>query len=204
MAKPDASNPQKKQQNAPAGKASPEPAKESLRQRGSSMFVKRGSAPLAKKRRMSRKDRDDRRTRRLYITLAAVGFAIIAMVSAGALNEYFLKPRKVLASVEGEDITRRDYWKYREHSLINQALQYQQTAMVMEGQQQQQYLSLAQQAQAQLQDVWGSTSVDDATLSRMVDDKIYMQSLETLGLSISNEEISRYVDEQFSLSLIHI
>jgi parvulin-like peptidyl-prolyl isomerase len=198
MANPDAPKPNKKPANQPSGKQAPESTTDSWRQRASSIFVKKDDAPAPKKRRVSRKQRDDQRTRRLYIALAVVGVAIVVLVSGAALNEYFLKPRKVLASVEGEDITRRDYWKYREHTLINQALQYQQTAAVMSGQQQQQYLALAQQAQAQLQDVWGSTEVDDATLSRMVDDKIYMQSLETLGLSISDDEISAYVDEQFS------
>ncbi|CAN5763725.1 peptidylprolyl isomerase [soil metagenome] len=195
---PDATNPGKKQIGSSSGKQSPEPVRSPLRQRASSVFVNKNTAPPAKRRRISRKERDDKRTRRLYIALAVVGFAIIAMISAGALNEYFLKPRKVLASVEGEDITRRDYWKYREHTLINQALQYQQFAMVVEGQQQQQYLSLAQQAQAQLEDVWGSTSFDETTLSQMVDDMVYTHSLETLGLSISDEEISAYVDNQFS------
>jgi parvulin-like peptidyl-prolyl isomerase len=198
MANPDAPKPKRKPANQSSGNQPPESTSELWRQRASSIFVKKDDAPAAKKRRVSRKQRDDQRTKRLYIALAVVGIAVVALVAGGALNEYFLKPRKVLASVEGEDITRRDYWKYREHTLINQALQYQQSAMVMSGQQQQQYLALAQQAQAQLQDVWGSTSVDDATLSRMVDDKVYMHSLETLGLSISDDEISAYVDEQFS------
>jgi parvulin-like peptidyl-prolyl isomerase len=198
MANPDAPNPKKKPSSKQSGKPAQEPTDQSLRQRVSSLFTRQDSAPAAKKRRVSRKQRDEQRTRRLYIALATVGVVAVVLLSAAALNEYFLKPRKVLASVEEVDITRRDYWKYREHTLINQALQYQQTAMVMTGQQQQQYLALAQQAQAQLDDVWGSTSVDDATLSRMVDDQVYMQSLDSLGLSISDEEIAEYVDEQFA------
>ena len=198
MANPDGSNPKKKQTSTSTGKQPPVTTKDSWRQQASSVFVKKEHGPPPQKRRVSRKARDDRRTRRLYITLGVVGFAIIAMISVGALNEYFLKPRKVLASVEGEDISRRDYWKYREHTLINQTLQYQQFAQFVEGQQQQQYLSLAQQAQAQLADVWNATLVDDPTLSQMVDDKIYVQSLKTLGLSISDEEVSSYVDQQFS------
>lgn len=198
MANPDTPNPKKTQTSTSTGKQPPLTTKDTWRQQASSVFVKKAQGPPPQKRRVSRKARDDKRTHRLYITLAVVGFAIIAMISVGALNEYYLKPRKVLASVEGEDITRRDYWKYREHTLINQTLQYQQFAQFVEGQQQQQYLSLAQQAQAQLEDVWNSTSVDDTTLSQMVDDKVYVQSLETLGLSISDGEVSSYVDQQFS------
>jgi parvulin-like peptidyl-prolyl isomerase len=154
--------------------------------------------PKATKRRTSRRERDQKRKRWLYIALAVAGIAIVGVLSVTALNEYFLKPRKVLATVEGEDITRRDYWKYREHTLINQSLQYQNFAMISQGQQQQQYLALAQQAQAQLDDVWGSTSVDEATLSRMIEDRIHVEGLESLGLSITNQEVTDYIDSQFA------
>ncbi len=156
------------------------------------------SSQAGKKRRVSRKERDDRRTRNLYITLGVVGVVAVLLLSGALINEYFLKPRKVLATVEGEDITRRDYWKYEIHSLSNQVLQYQQFATMMQGQQQQQYLAMAQQAQAQLNEVWGSTSTNDATLSRMVDDKVILHSLDTLGLSISDEQVDDFIAQQFA------
>ncbi|MGD9710610.1 MAG: SurA N-terminal domain-containing protein, partial [Thermomicrobiales bacterium] len=151
-----------------------------------------------KPRRVSRKQRDDRRTRNLYVALGVLGVVSVLLLSGAAINEYFLKPRKVLATVQGEDITRRDYWKYQSHSLASQAIQYQQFAMLMQGQQQQQYLAMAQQAQAQLDEVWGSTDVDDASLSRMVDDKVILASVDSLGLSISDEQVDDYIANQFA------
>jgi parvulin-like peptidyl-prolyl isomerase len=174
------------------------PPTPSWRDRIGSVFTSGQQGPTPKKRRVSRKERDDRRTRFLYIALSVLGVAVILMLSGAALNEYFLKPRKVLASVEGEDITRRDYWKYESHSLIIQTQQYQQYASLMQGQQQQQYLAMAQQAQARLDEVWGSTSVDDATLTRMVDDKVTLLSLDTLGLSVSDAEVDEYIAQQFA------
>ncbi len=153
-----------------------------------------------KPRRISRKERDDKRTRNLYIALGALGIAAVLLLSGAAINEYFLKPRKVLATVEGHDIIRSDYWKYRSHTLANQAIQYQQFATMMEGQQQQQYLAMSQQAQTELESVWGSTTVDDATLSRMVDDQVILSSLDTLGLSISEEQVDEYIANQFAAS----
>ena len=114
------------------------------------------------------------------------------------MNEYFLKPRKVLASVQSDDITREDYWKYRSHTLIQQALQYQQYAYLFQGDQQQQYLALSQQAQNELGTVWGSTDVDEQTLARMIDDKIYLHGMEDLGLSISDDDLQMFVAQQFA------
>ncbi len=157
------------------------------------------SGPVApKKRRISRAEKDAQRTRWLKIGLAVAGSAIILLLAGGALNEYFLKPRKVLASVQSDDITREDYWKYRSHTLIQQALQYQQFAYLYQGEQQQQYLALSQQAQAELETVWGSTDVDEATLARMIDDKIYLHGMEDLGLSISDDDLQVFVDQQFA------
>jgi parvulin-like peptidyl-prolyl isomerase len=123
---------------------------------------------------------------------------ILLLLSVTYLNEHYFIPKKVLASVNGENITRRDYWKYRSNTLVNQISQYNQFANMFQGEQQQQYLSLAQQARAELDDVWGSTKTDDATLGQMVDDKVYVDGLESLGLSISEHEIQDYIDNRFS------
>ncbi|MCC6944004.1 MAG: peptidylprolyl isomerase [Thermomicrobiales bacterium] len=163
-----------------------------------SLFGREIDPSTGKRRRVSRKERDDRRTRNLFIAFGVLGIGAILLLSGAAMNEYFLKPRKVLATVEGTDITRKDYWKYRQHTLANQVLQYRQYATMLTGQQQQQYLAMAQQAQIQLDDTWGSTSVDDATLSRMVDDLVIVESLDTLGLSISDQQVDDFIAEQFS------
>ncbi|CAN5758565.1 peptidylprolyl isomerase [soil metagenome] len=197
MAKSDRPTATPKPGAGATGKQEPE-AKPSLKQKVSSVFASKPSGPPEKKRRVSRKERDDRRTRFLYISLTVLGVLAITLLSASALDEYFLKPRKVLATVEGDDITRRDYWKYQSHSLLNQAIEYQQFAQFFEGQQQQQYIALSQQAMAQLDTVWGSTSVDETTLSRMIDDKVIVQSIGSLGLSIESGEVDEYVDEQFA------
>jgi hypothetical protein len=172
------------------------PAKRSYRQRVESFLGIDASSSQARKRE-PRSVRDHRRQQMLIVGLALVGVVTVLVIAGGALNEYFLKPRKVLASVEDRDITRREYWKYREYSLINQATQYQQFAMMVQGEQQQQYLILAQQARAQLNDVWGSTDTDPATLNRMVEDQVYLQGIDELGLSITDQEVDDFVLQQF-------
>ena len=162
--------------------------------------LKGARAATASQRRISRREREARQRRQLYIGLAVAAVLSLAIVSGFALNEYFLKPRAVLASVNGVEIRRRDYWKVRSVELVNQVNQYNQFAQLVDPSQQQQYLTLAQQAASELDNVWGSTSTDDATLTRMVEDQVYLQSLNTLDLSISDQDVENYIHTQFQPS----
>ncbi|MGH2559250.1 MAG: peptidylprolyl isomerase [Thermomicrobiales bacterium] len=154
----------------------------------------------ARKRRVSRREREARRRRLLFIGMAAAGSLVVLILAYAAINDYFIKPRHVVASVEGTEIRRRDYWKVRSYDLINQASQYQQFAAFSQGQQQTQYQALAQQAITELDDVWGSTSIDDTTLSRMVEDQVYLKSMEELGVEVTEEDIDNYILQQFEPS----
>lgn len=167
-------------------------------QRGSA----RGTPPTApaRRRRVSRREREARRKRQLYIGMAVAG-TLCALILAGfALNEYVFKPRHVVASVDGTEIRRRDYWKVRSYDLINQASQYQQFAAFSQGQQQAQYQTLAQQALNELDDVWGSTDIDDTTLSRMIEDQVYLKSLDDLGLEVTDDDVDTFILQQFEPS----
>ena len=75
-------------------------------------------------RRVSRREREALQRRRLYWGLGIAGALVIVVLSVSALNEYWFKPRHVLASVNGVDIQRQDYWKYRAVELADQANQY--------------------------------------------------------------------------------
>jgi parvulin-like peptidyl-prolyl isomerase len=151
----------------------------------------------ASQRRISRREREERQRRQLYIGLAIAGVLSIVILAGFALNDYFFKPRAVLASVNGVEIRRRDYWKVRSVELVNQVNQYNQFSQLVDPSQQQQYLTLAQQAAAELDTVWGSTSTNDATLTRMVEDQVYLQSLGDMGQSISDQDVQNYIWTQF-------
>ena len=154
----------------------------------------------ASQRRISRREREERKRKQLYIGLAAAAVLSVAIVAGFALNEYIFKPRAVLASVNGVEIRRRDYWKVRSVDLINQVNQYQQFAQMVDASQQQQYLQLAQQAATELEDIWGSTSLDDATLTRMIDDQIFLQNADEIGVSITDQDVDDYIISQFQPS----
>ncbi len=150
------------------------------------------------KKRVSRREKDDQNTRILYAVLAAAGILIAAVLAGQAINQYYLIPNKVLATVNGTDIIRKDYWKYRSNTLVNQISQYQQYASFFQGDQQQQYLAMAQQASAQLDGVWGSKDTDPNTLNAMIDDRLYLDNLDSLGLSMTDEDVQNFIDNRFS------
>ena len=150
------------------------------------------------RKRVSRREQDAQKTRVLYAVLAVAGALIVLVLAGQALNQYYFIPNKTLATVNGHEITRKDYWKYRSNSLVNQISQYQQYANFFQGDQQQQYLAMAQQASAQLDNVWGSTSTDPATLEQMIDDQLYIDGLDSLGLSMTDQDIQDFIDDRFS------
>lgn len=154
----------------------------------------------ASQRRVSRREREERKRKQLYLGLAAAAILSVVIVAGFALNEYWFKPRAVLASVNGVEIRRRDYWKVRSVELINQVNQYQQFAQLVDQSQQAQYIQLAQQAATELDDLWGSTDVDDATLTRMVEDQVYLQNMDELGIEISDQDVENYINTQFQPS----
>ena len=148
-------------------------------------------------RRISRREREAKQRRRLYIGLGAASALVVGILVFSTLNEYVFKPRAVVASVNGVDIRRRDYWKVRSVDLINQINQYQQFAQLVDASQQQQYITLAQQASEDLDDVWGSTDLDETTLNRMVEDQIYLQNMGDLGLEVTDADVDTYILSQF-------
>jgi parvulin-like peptidyl-prolyl isomerase len=152
-------------------------------------------------RRVSRREKEAKRQRQIKFGIGIAAVAIIAVLLGFGVYDYIVKPRAVLATVEGTKIRREDYWRYRSMDLYNQVVQYQQySSYVSDASQQQQYLALAQQAQTELKDVWGSTSVDDSTLQRMIEDQIYLHSLDDMGITITDDEVQTWADNQFAPS----
>jgi len=47
----------------------------------------------------------------LYWGMGVAAGLVVLVLSGGLINEYFIKPRHVLATVDGTDIRRREYWK---------------------------------------------------------------------------------------------
>lgn len=149
-------------------------------------------------RRVSRREREAHQRRRLYWGLGIAGAIIVVILGFALTNENVIKPRKVLASVNGTDIQRQDYWRYRGVQLLEQVNQYSRIAGLVSSDQAGQYRQAAAQAQADFNNLWGSTDVDNATLQQMIDDQVYLQNVDDLGLSISRDEVDAFILNRFA------
>lgn len=147
-------------------------------------------------RRKSRREKELQQQRYIVGGLALVALLIIGILVGGLVNEYVLKPNAVLATVNGEKIRRKDYWKYESVQLYFQARQYEQYATLVQGDQQAQFLAYASSFDAQRKQVWGSTDVNPALVNQMVEDKLYVDGAQKMGIKISDEEINDFVLNQ--------
>lgn len=148
--------------------------------------------PFAPTRRTSRREREERQRRILYVAMAAVAVLVVSLLAGGALYEFVIQPRQVLASVNGVNITRGDYWKVRKFSLGTQISQYQFFSA-----QNPQYATLIQRLQQQLRTV-KTDPADADTIQNMIDDLVVQQRLGDLGLQLTEADIQGYVADNFA------
>ena len=78
--------------------------------------------------------------RTFMLGLAAVAGLLLLILGGGALYEYQILPKQVIATVNNHEITREDYWKYQSVTLYNTARMYEDYALQVTGQQQTQFL----------------------------------------------------------------
>jgi hypothetical protein len=154
--------------------------------------------PPVRKRRVPRREIQARRQRLIRWGVAGAAALVLLLLVGGVLYENFFQPNQTLASVGGVNISRQDYWKTRANDLYEQALQYQDFSQFVGPEQQGQYQAMAQQALAQIPDVWGSADTDPATLEQMIEDRLYLQGLDDLGLTLSPEEIHTFALNRFA------
>lgn len=154
-------------------------------------------APGARARRVPRRELERRRERAALIGVATVLAIVVVLLGGGAVYQYWYLPSQVVVRVNGEPITRADYWKMRKLELLNQVSQYQQLANLTTGQQSAQYQQLADQARRQLQTV-EQDPINQTTVEQMIDDLIVVQRMGRLGVAIDPSELEAYTLNLFS------
>lgn len=157
-----------------------------------------GSSSGGSARRLSRRDQEVQNQRWFRLAMIGAAAMIVVILGIGAAYEYMIKPNQVLATVNGQEITRKDYWQYQSLALYNQARQYESFASQVSGEQQQQFLQFAASFDAQRNNVWGSTDVSGITLQQMVDDQLYLSGAEAMGIQITDQDVETYALNQFA------
>ncbi len=162
----------------------------------------RPSRPTAPTRRRTRSEREAWQRRVFFLSMLACVALVALILGGGIIYEYVIKPNAVLAEVNGHEIRRKDYWKYQSIVLYDNARQYEAIASQFQAQQPDQaaqYLQFAASFDLQREDVWGSTDVSDVTIQQMIDDRLYMDGAEAMGVRVGEEEAELLALNRFSL-----
>lgn len=162
----------------------------------------RTSRPTTPQRRKSRREQEAQHQRVFFLSMLACLALVVLILGGGIIYEYVIKPNAVLAEVNGHEIRRKDYWKYQSIVLYDNARQYEAIASQFQAQQPDQaaqYLQFAASFDLQREEIWGSTDVSDITIQQMIDDRLYLDGAEELGITVSDDEAQVLALNQFSL-----
>lgn len=148
--------------------------------------------------RVSRRQQEERQQRIFLISVGMAALLVVLVLAGGLTYEYFIKPNQVLAEVNGQQIKRRDYWKYQSVVLYQQARLYENYATQSTGQQQSQFLGFAASLDAQREKVWGSTDVTSSTIQNMIENQIYIDGADSMGIELPESDVELYALNTFS------
>lgn len=145
---------------------------------------------------ISRTEREERQRRILIIATAALALGVVVALAAGAIWQYVLVPRETYATVNGEDVRRVDYEKYRLYQLLQQLTSLsQQLQSASEDQRPgiQQQIALLQ---VELEDLEaGDKNINPDALQAMIEDQIVLQGLDDFGIELTDREVDEFIDQ---------
>jgi parvulin-like peptidyl-prolyl isomerase len=160
------------------------------------MANKPASPKIVTKKHLDRSHREKKQLRLILIMTGVVLAIILGLLAYGLIDSYIVKPNKVVATVGQKDIKAGEYQtqvKYARLNAINQAYTYYQYSEMF-GSYGTSYLTVAQNIVSELFD---PTSVGESVLDNMIDDILIAEEAEKLGISVSEQEIDKAMQEGF-------
>lgn len=163
-----------------------------------------GRGPTRKQLARSRREREQLRL--VYMGLGLVAVLVVIVLAIGAYQTYILEPNSPVATVNGTEITTRDYQtrvRYERFVLENQYLQIlnqREAAAQSENQQMAQFL-VSQYDQLANQILQQRSVVDRNTVDTMIEDKLIEAEATRRGITVSEEEITEYINRLLARQL---
>lgn len=147
---------------------------------------------------MSRKEQEQQR--RFYLGLGILGLVIILVLGFGLFQTYVLEPNEPVATVNGTDITTRQYQnrvKY-ERFMLDQAIyqtQAQRESLVQSGDQQLAELLVGQYDRQLSQYQQQRNLVDVNVLDLLIEDELIAEEAARRGITVTDEEVTEQVNQ---------
>ena len=155
---------------------------------------------IVTKKQLSRKEREDRQRRILYIFAGVIALAVLLVLGVGFYREYVAKPASPVALVNDKPISTRDYQamvQYRRFELNTQTATIQaQLARLDPTNEEQQFL--VQYLQQQLEQVQSQAlSLPLEVLDDMIEDELIVQEAAKRNITVTAEEVQDEIELQF-------
>ena len=153
---------------------------------------------LVTKKHLARQERENRQNRIILIVSIVVIVLVIGLIGYGIVQTYILEPSQPVAKVADNNITTKDFQtfaRYQRVQLIQQYQQYEQFAQLFGSDQAS--LGYIQQYLAQINYQLEPTNLGQGTLDYLIADKIVQKEAEKLGISVSDDEINKALQDYF-------
>jgi len=148
------------------------------------------------RRHASLRRREQELQRRLYIALSIVMGLVLALIAAGVINEYFIKPNKPVAKVNGEKISQdtfRRRLRFEQDNLVAQINSYLQFGEQFANGGPNPFLSSIEPLYQQLSD---PASFAYTVVDRMAEEVVVRQLAQKYGATVTPEEVQTEIEKQ--------
>ncbi|MEM7532019.1 MAG: peptidylprolyl isomerase [Chloroflexota bacterium] len=150
------------------------------------------------RRQRAQSAKQEKQDRQYYMATAIIVGIVVLLVIIGAVQQFLWRPNSTLASVNGESIITRDYWKrtlFQQTQLQSQLVRYRQLEEQFGGQGF--FNNQISQIQATLSDPF---SLGTQVLDNLINELVILEEAEKRGISVSEEEVDQALREEVAAS----
>lgn len=152
--------------------------------------------PIPTKKHMARLEREQRQRRMIIIATGVVLITVVALIAYGIISELFLQPRQPVATVNGDEISTRDFQamvRFNRQQLVDSALSTFQFLQMFQDNPETQasFVNQLSQIQSQLT----PSLIGQQSLDTMIDDKLIRQEAAKRGITVSENEVDQAFQE---------
>lgn len=158
-----------------------------------------GSGSGQSRRHLTRREQEHRQRQLLLLFTGGAAIVVILALAIGAFYQYYWFPRQSVASVNGTEIRRVDYMKVRNYQVRQEIAQVSQQLQTAQPDQQPQMQARIAQLQEELADLEDNdVNLNPQTVATMIDDRLVLDNIGDLGITISDADVEQYALELLS------
>jgi hypothetical protein len=152
------------------------------------------SAPRQSRKEYLRSKREARQKRQIYIGLAGVGALLLVILIFALINEFFLAPNRAVATINGEEITLRDWENRVRYERAQRIIVLENQFIAFDGD-----VGLIQQfAGQQINELYAPEELGQIVIDSLVNEAVIRQAAEGRGIGVTEAEVDAFIGEAFN------